>query len=139
MAEVEAFGRVYSGGDVKIRALNRTFEGVSKIKYGSKQDKKNVKALGRLPIKRIHGGFDFEASITLKAFEIDALQKAGGKRGLLGLKMFDVVVTYLDEDEGLIKTDIIKNAEFTEDIREIGEGEIETELPLIVGDVLTNQ
>lgn len=139
-AEVEAFGVVYSAGDVKVRALGRTFEGISKIKYGSKQPKTNIKGLGRRPIKRIRGGFDYECAITFKAYEMDAMQKAGGRDGVLGLKMFDVIVTYLDEDNGLIKKDIIKNAEFTDDMREIqGEGEIETECTMIVSDILRNQ
>lgn len=137
---IEAFGVAYSAGDVKVRMLNRTLDGVSKIKYGSKQKKENLYGMGREPVQRGHGNKEYEGSITLKAFEIDAIQRAARNGDITAIKPFDIVVSYLDADENLIKTDIIGYVEFTGDTREIksGEMEIETECELVIGKIERN-
>lgn len=137
---IEAFGVAYSAGDVKVRMLNRTLDGVSKIKYGSKQKKENLYGMGREPVQRGHGNKEYEGSITLKAFEIDAIQKSAKNGDITSIKPFDIVVSYLDADEKLIKTDVIGYVEFTGDTREIksGEMEIETECELVIGKIDRN-
>lgn len=139
---IEAFGVAYSAGDVKVRLLDRTLDGVSKIKYGSKQKKENLYGMGHEPVQRGHGNKEYEGSITLKAFEMDALQKAAKTKNgdITTIKPFDIVVSYMDADEKLIKTDVIKYVEFTGDVREIksGDMEIETECELVIGKIVRN-
>lgn len=137
---IEAFGVSYSAGDIKVRLLDRTLDGISKIKYGSKQKKENLYGMGREPVQRGHGNKEYEGSITLKAFEMDALQKAAKDGDITAIKPFDVIVSYMDAEEKLIKTDVIKYVEFTGDVREIksGDMDIECECELVIGKILRN-
>lgn len=140
MTQIEAFGVLYGAGDVRVTLLNRTLEGISKLKYGSKQEKKNLMGLGREPVGRGHGGSTYESSITLKSFEMDALQKTAPNGDITKIKPFPVYITYLDTNSSAIKKDQLVFAEFTGDTREIkvGDVEVETECELIIGGIKRN-
>lgn len=136
---IERYGKLYTGGDVKVRMLNRTIDGVTKISYGQKQEKANVHGMGRLPVGRIRGKVDFEATLTLKAFEVDALEAAAPGGAIANIKPFEIGVSYLDEDENIIKHDVLRYVEFTGATREINANDdIEIELELVVGHIQPN-
>lgn len=136
---IERYGKLYTGGDVKVRMLNRTIDGITKITYGDTQEKSNVHGMNRLPVGRIRGKVDFQASITLKAFEVDALEAAAPGGLIRNIRPFDIGVSYLDENENIIKHDVLSFVEFTGASRDVNANdEIEIELELVVGNITPN-
>lgn len=137
---IEAFGTAYGAGDVKLNILGRTVVGLDKIKYGTKQEKKNLYAMGREPVQRGLGQRTYECALTFKAFEMDAISKSAPNGDISQIKPFVGVVTYMDGDESLIKTDALKYIEFTGEMREIkgGDTEVVIECEVAIGGIQRN-
>jgi hypothetical protein len=148
MTIIEAYGITYSAGDVKVNLLGRTLVGIAKIKYGSTQKKVNEKGMSRDPLSRKRGDRDYSCSLTLKSWEMDALERSAVPQNddqnvgdICNYAPFPIVVAYCEpQTGGLIKTDIIRYCEFTGNTREIkgGDDTIEIECELIVGGIDRN-
>lgn len=134
---IEAFGIAYGAGDIKVRLLERTVDGIEKIMYNTAQEKTNLYGMGREPVQRGRGNKTYEGSITLKAFEMDAIQATVPSKDITDIKPFTIDVNYFDADEARIKTDRLLFCEFTNDNREIngGDQEVKTECTLVIGKI----
>lgn len=108
-------GSQMAWGDINLVLFGRTVDGITAIKYGDKQEKNNNYGRGRQPVNRTRGKVEPEASITLYDYEVrailDAAKQANQGKRLQDLKPFDVVVNY-DNGDGVIRTDVLRNAEF---------------------------
>ena len=138
---IEAYGKTYSAGDVKLNILGRTLDGISKLKYGIKQEKKNLYGMSREPVSRGRGNITYEGSITLKGFEYDALCRAVPNGGSLkDIQPFTATPTYLDDTESIIKSDRLRFVEFTGGTIELkgGDTDVEIECELIIGRIDLN-
>jgi hypothetical protein len=132
-------GIEYGWSDVKVNLLGRTIEGVSKLEYGDKREKVNNYGRGSMPVSRGRGKYEAHAKITISMKEMEAIQNAlpKGKR-IQDIPMFDIAVSYDPEDgTSPIVNNTIQYCEFTDKKREVknGDGEIEHELELIVGQI----
>ena len=106
--------------------------GITAISYGEKQDVSNIYGAGRYPVARGKGRITPTAKITLLASEVLAIQSQSINRRLQDIAPFDITVTYMP-DSGIIHTDKIRNCQFTENKRDVKEGDmsIGVELELV--------
>lgn len=140
MATIERYGKLYTSGDVKLRMLNRTVEGLDAISYGRKQAKENVYAIGsREPVGRIRKQKTYECSVTVKAFEFDAIKKTAPLGDITSIKPFMATVVFLDDEQQAIKTDTIEYMEFTGETTEVknDNGELLHVLEVVIGGITT--
>lgn len=140
MSQVFVNGIRQSWASIRIGMLGRTLEGVTKIMYENPTAKENLYGKGNKPIARGRGNQTPTASITLYGFEIVALQKAAAQLGFADISEidpFDITVTYLAEGSDEPTVDIIRNAEFTTNGREVNQGDtsITRELSLIISHI----
>ena len=125
-------GVEYGWADVVLAINGVPVSGITAISYGEKQDVANIYGAGRYPVARGKGRITPSAKITLLASEVLAIQSQSINRRLQDIAPFDMTVTYLP-DSGIVHTDKIRNCQFTENKRDIKEGDmsIGVELELV--------
>ena len=125
-------GVEYGWADVVLAINGVPVSGITAISYGEKQDVANIYGAGRYPVARGKGRITPSAKITLLASEVLAIQSQVPNRRLQDIAPFDITVTYLP-DSGIVHTDKIRNCQFTENKRDIKEGDmsIGVELELV--------
>ena len=133
---VNKFGTVQGWNNITVNILGRDVEGITKVTYDDSQTKENVYGAGAMPIGRSRGNYEPSASITLLKEEVDALVASlpPGKR-IQDIGAFDIPVKY--EIDGVIKFDIIRNCEFTNNGVDVsqGDGSIAIDYELIVSHI----
>lgn len=142
MTKIEAYGKLYTGGDVKVDLLGIAPDGIDAIKYGETQDIDPVYTMGsREPQAYIEKEIKYEASITVKAFVLDALERASATGKIQSIKPFTVGVSYMDDNEQIIKHDKLISIRFKGTTREVknDNNELVYELPVFIGGILRNQ
>lgn len=129
-------GTAYAWSNVVANIGGNEITGFKAIDYGEKQEKVNNYAAGNKPYSRGRGNKEYEGSITLYLEEQEALKASSPTGSLLDIPPFDIVVAFLPEG-GKIITHTLKYCEFTE--RKInpkqGDSSIESDLPLVIGDI----
>ncbi|WP_417366892.1 hypothetical protein [Flavobacterium beibuense] len=134
---INKFGTMTGWNNITVNLLGRDLEGITAINYDDTETKENVYGGGKMPVGRSKGNYEATASLTLFKEELDALQGSlpPGKR-IQDIAAFDIVVVY-ERENGTIQTDIIHNVEFTNNARDVsqGDGTIAVELELIVSHI----
>lgn len=125
-------GVEYGWADVNVAISGVCIKGITAVSYGEKQDVSNIYGAGRYPVARGKGRITPTAKITLLASEVLAIQSQSINRRLQDIAPFDITVTYLP-DSGIVHTDKIRNCQFTENKRDVKEGDmsIGVELELV--------
>ena len=129
----------YSFSDVEVRFLNRTIVGFQGVSYKVTQNKVNIYGKGSKPVARGKGNKEYEGTVKVLQSELEALQVAAGKGSdICDILPFEIVVTY--ETQGMTVTDTLKQCEFTEQAKELNQGDthMEIELPISIGDIQFN-
>ncbi len=131
-------GIAYSSAVVTATILGISVAGITAVSYEEKQEKTNNYGLGSQPVSRGYGKTEFEASITLYLEEVFAIKKANGNRSLTTIAPFEIQIAYLPPN-GIAVVETLKYVEFTNDVRDFGEGDtsIPVELPLIIAGIQT--
>lgn len=125
--------RQYEWADVTVVLGGKVLTGIRSVSYKASQEKSAVYGKGNQPIAIQKGNISYEGSIKLLQSELETLANAGGSNGVLGLEV-DIVVSYGNPSHGdMIKNDIIKGVQFTEEPRELNQGDqfMECELPFV--------
>lgn len=134
MAEALTFNSSqYSWSDVTVVIGGKPITGITSVEYKASQEKKAIYGKGNQPISIQKGNISYTGSIKLLQSELETLSVAGGNNGVLGLEV-DVVVAYGNPENGdLIRTDILKGVQFTEEPRAIAQGDtnMESEIPMV--------
>lgn len=125
-------GMLYSWADIVLAINGVPVTGITAIEYGDSQDVVNKYGAGRHPVGRAKGRITPSAKITLYQEEVEAIQSQAPNGRIQDIAPFDITVTYLP-DSGIIKTDKIRNVQFTANSRKWKEGDTgqEVELELI--------
>lgn len=125
-------GMLYSWADIVLAINGVPVTGITAIEYGDSQDVVNKYGAGRHPVGRAKGRITPSAKITLYQEEVEAIQSQSPNGRIQDIAPFDITVTYLP-DSGIIKTDKIRNVQFTANNRKWKEGNTgqEVELELI--------
>lgn len=124
--------RQYEFADLTLELGGRTVTGFRGIKYSSKQEKELVYGKGNEPLHIQKGNKSYEGEITLLQSELETLRQAGSG-SVLNLRL-DAVVAYGNPSNGdTLITDKIRGLEFTEDAKEMKQGDkfMEVSLPFI--------
>jgi hypothetical protein len=118
----------YAWGDIKVVVLGRQVIGIIGIEYTAKKAKEARFGAGREPKSIQHGRREYEGTLTLMQSEVIALNRAaqaGGYRDILDVDV-DIVVSYLG-DNGIVSTDAITCASFSELPKGMKEGDLQSE------------
>lgn len=124
--------RQYEYADITVSLGGRVITGLRGIKYSSKQEKEIVYGKGNQGLHIQRGNISNEGEITLLQSELETLRLAGGG-SILGLRL-DAVVAYGNPTQGdVLIVDKIRGIEFTEDGKEMKQGDkfMEVTLPFI--------
>lgn len=130
-------GIEYSWADVVLTIAGIPVTGITGIEYDDDQEVVNNYGAGRHPVSRSKGRITPSAKITLYASEVAALQKKTVNGRLQDLGAFDVIVSYIPEESGMVMTDKIRNCQFKSNKRNVSEGDtsIKVDLDLVVGHI----
>ena len=124
--------RQYEFGDLTLEIGGRVITGFRGIKYATKQEKELVYGKGNEPLHIQKGNISYEGEISLLQSELETLRlEAGGSVVRLHL---DAVVAYGNPSNGdTLIVDKIRGIEFTEDAKEMKQGDkfMEVSLPFI--------
>lgn len=124
--------RQYSYADITLELGGRIVTGARGVKYDSKMEKELVYAKGNEPQHIQRGNLSYEGELTILQSELETLRQLGGG-SVLSLRL-DATVVYGDPAKGdVIVTDKIRGLEFTEDAKELKQGDkfMEVTLPFI--------
>ncbi len=112
----------YEWADITVFAGGRDITGIRSIKYSTKQEKELLHGKGNNPLSIQKGNKTNEGEIGLLQSELEALEVAAGG-SILDLEL-NVVVTYGNPSKGdAVKTDQLIGVQFTEDPRELKQGD----------------
>lgn len=114
--------RQYEFADIIVYAGGRDITGIRSIKYTAKQEKEAIYGKGNKPLSIQKGNKSYEGEIGLLQSELEALELAAGG-SILDLELI-IVVSYGNPTKGdMIKTDNLIGCQFTEDPREMKQGD----------------
>jgi hypothetical protein len=129
-------GRQYEFADLTLYLGGRDVTGFRGIKYTSKHEKEVLYGKGNRGMSIQKGNISHEGEISLTQSELETL-KALGKGSVLGLSL-NAVVAYGNPAKGdVLITDKIIALQFTEEVKEIKQGDkfMEITLPFICLDI----
>jgi hypothetical protein len=125
-------GVQHSWADIKVNINGTLLIDITNISYTSKQEKSNLYGQGNQPTGRSRGKKEYEASMTIRLGEVQALRDTVPSRELVDIEPFDIVVVYVPRG-GIVITETIKNVEFLESSIDVSEGDedVQVTLPLL--------
>lgn len=119
---INKFGEMIGWTHASIRALGRTFEGITQIEYGDEEEINNEYGAGGNPQGYTRGNVTPMCNLTLHLEEIIGFQRslADGQR-LQDIAEFEIVVKY--EWQNQVYTDFILGCKFKNNGRAINQGD----------------
>lgn len=122
-------GRQYEFADLTLVLGGRDVTGFRGIKYTTKQEKEVLYGKGNRPISIQKGNISYEGEITLTQSELETLILIGGG-SILNINL-NAIVAYGNPLQGdMLITDLIYNLQFTEEAKEIKQGDKNMEITL---------
>lgn len=121
----------FAWANVEIAMLGRVLTRVRGVKYVVKKEKELLHARGENPHSIQSGNKTYEGELMLLQSELEALQaQLDDTQDITDLDPFNITVVYKPKTGADLVTHILKNVEFTEDNREIKQGDKFQELTL---------
>lgn len=134
-------GRQYEFADISLVLDGRDVCGLRGIKYSEKQEKEALYGKGNKPLSVQRGNISYEGEISLTQSELETLKtlarKQTGRSSIMSLNL-NAVVCYGNPLKGdIMITDRIYGIQFTEDAKELKQGDkyMEVTLPFICTDI----
>jgi len=124
----------YSWANAQIVLLGVVITRIHGVKFSVKKEKEYLFGRGDQPHAIQHGNKTYEGELTLLQSHTERLQShLALDEDLTDLQPFDITVSFVKRGERQISTYILKGAEFTEDPREIKQGDkmMEITLPIL--------
>ena len=122
--------REYEWNDITVIMGGRDFTGFRGIKYSGKQEKELLHGKGNEPLSIQKGNKSYAGEITILQGELETMRAVSKKRTVLDLRM-DAVVCYGNPSEGdTMTTDYLQGIEFTEEPKEMKQGDKNMEITL---------
>lgn len=116
-------GREYSWGDIVCLINGTNMTGITGIDYSDDQEVTENYGAGRYPVSRSKGRITSAGKITLYVSEVMALQKQAPNGRLQDIAPFDITVSYVPDDGGVVVTDRVRNCQFKKNERSWSEGD----------------
>lgn len=124
----------FAWANVQIVMLGKLLTRVRGVKFAIKKEKEYLYGRGENPHATQSGNKTPEGELMLLQSEVEAMQLGlDPDQDLTDIAPFDVVVSFARKGSPLIKTYILKGCEFTEDTRELKQGDkfMEITLPIL--------
>ncbi|PIB28916.1 hypothetical protein BFP77_08340 [Maribacter sp. 4U21] len=124
----------FAWANVEIALFGRVLIGARGVEYTAKKDKEPVHGRGENPHSIQSGNKTYEGNLMLLQSEVEAIQRQlRDDQDLTDLDGFSVTVAYVPKTGANIVTHILKGVEFTEDPRNMKQGDKfqEITLPII--------
>lgn len=128
MGQVLINGRAHSWGDISFSIGGYSPAGIDKISYKDESVIEDNYGQGRKVVSRGYGNDKASASVSLHSEEVVALQKNAPNKRLQDYGPFDVTVQYLIGT--VITTDVIKNCQFSGNMRDVSQGDTKISVEL---------
>lgn len=125
--------REYEWADLTFLLGGKDLTGFRGIKYSIKQEKEVVYGKGNMPIAIQKGNKSIEGEIVVLQSELETLRLQDKDNSILNLQL-DAVVCYGNPLNGdVLVTDVIQGIQFTEEPKELKQGDkfMEITLPFI--------
>lgn len=128
----------YSFAKVTVVVGGKDLKTIRGVKYVRKKEKEAVYGKGSNPVAIQHGNASYEGEIQLLQSELLSLQQSAPDGSILEMTV-DVTVQY-GNPPGAVVTDRIEGVEFTEEAKELKQGQkfMEITLPFIALNVANN-
>lgn len=123
-------GKQPAWSSIKFNFLGRDVVGISAINYEEAKDKANIYGAGDSPIARGDGNLTFKASISLKQFEVVAMQEAIAGKSITAIPPFPITVCYTNSIGAPMITDVLEDCEFLQNIRDWKQGDTDADIKL---------
>lgn len=130
----------YSWCDISVAMGGRIIEGLTAVEYTKKQEKDFLYGRGCDPHGIVRGNKSYEGKLELWQSELEAMTRDAKNKDVLVLS-FDLIVSYVPHEGGLIVVDTLKNVEFTEVKKGMKQGDknMLIEMPIIFTKVKPQQ
>lgn len=138
MSLVLVNGVQYSWGSVKMLINSQPVVGITRIEYKTTQRKENIYGVGRQPIGRGYGNFEYSGSIELYLEEWKAICNGSPNGDPLQAGAFDITVQYAEAGTAVIPfTDTLNNCEFLENPLTSSQGDtsIRVTIPILIAGI----
>ncbi|MBQ9434513.1 MAG: hypothetical protein IJU33_00090 [Bacteroidales bacterium] len=116
-------GIEYSWGDIVCSIGGTVVTGITGIEYSDEQEVVDNYGAGRYPVSRSKGRITCAGKITLYVSEVNALVAQSPNGRLQDLAAFDIVVSYIPDEGGIIINDKLRNCHFKKNERSWSEGD----------------
>lgn len=137
-AKVIAYGKLYTGSDVKINMLGLVdVDGVDGIKFGDKRAIDPAYTMGtRESMGYIEKNDELTGTLTVKAVLLDAMQRVAPKGKLQDIPLHYITVTVNDTDAKIIRTfSLLVKYKGVEREMKNDNNELVHDIELFVGDI----
>lgn len=124
----------FAWADVQIITLGKLVTRIRGVKFSIKKEKEYLHARGENPHTIQSGNKTPEGELMLLQSEVEAMQRGlESHEDLTDLSDFDVVVAFAKKGDSLVTTYILTGCQFTEDPRELKQGDkfMEITLPIM--------
>lgn len=122
--------RQYEWADVTLVLGGKDITGIRGIKYTAKQEKEVIYGKGNQPVSIQKGNKSVEGELTLLQSEVETLIANSKTASVLDLQV-DAVICYGSPSAGdVMITDAIQGIQFTEEPKEIKQGDKNMEITL---------
>lgn len=126
-------GVEYSYTSLQFSFLGNTdVKGVKSISYKVKKESENLMGSGDEPVAIGYGAKEYEGEIQLMRKDINAIRTAAGKRSLVDIPPFDIVIAFANGVDP-IQTETLRYVRFMEDGLEGATGDKELPLTIPIG------
>lgn len=125
--------REYEWADVSLVVGGKLISGARGIKYSEKQEKELLYGKGNLPLSIQKGNISYEGELTVTQSELETMTASAKGKSILNLQL-DIIISYGNPSNGdMLVTDVLQGAQFTEDSKELKQGDksMEISLPFI--------
>jgi hypothetical protein len=130
----------YSWAELTIALGGRIVTGVKEVEYTEKVEKEALFGRGAKAHAIMRGNHTFEGKLSLWQSELEALVESAPDKDIMKLN-FDIIVSYVPLDGGIIVVDTLTGCEFSELKKGMKQGDTNmvVELPIIFLDVKRQQ
>ena len=116
-------GTEYSWGDIVFSIAGTPVIGITGIEYNDEQEVTDNYGAGRYPVSRSKGRIACNGKISLYVSEVNALVKKTANGRLQDLGAFDIIVSYIPDEGGIVVIDKLRNCQFKKNSRSWSEGD----------------
>ena len=124
-------GKQHAWASIRANILGRVPTGITAISYGNKRTKENLYGAGSEPIARGEGNNEYDPpKLEMMSFEVEGIQNVAPLRDITSIPPFDIIIEFKETLGSPKVTHIIQNCEFTNNVRDMKQGDTKVSVAL---------